>query len=159
AEALARLRHPHIVQVHDFGEHDGHPFLAMEFVDGSDLAHRLAGGPLGPRPAAALVETAARAVHAAHDQGIVPRAPKPAHILLAQDGTPGVTDFGLARRLDQKLGQRGVPGGTPSYMAPEQVAGRSAEVGPGNDVYALGAVLYECLTGRPPFRAATVHDT
>src|SRR5207247_3313396 len=120
---------------------------------------KLAGTPLPPRDAAALVRTLAEAVHAAHRAGLVHRDLKPANVLLDAGGRPKVTDFGLARKLDE-AGQTasGAILGTPSYMAPEQAAGNGREVGPACDVYALGAILYECLTGRPPFKAATPPD-
>ncbi len=183
AESAARLQHPNIVQVHEVGEHDGRPFFSLEYVEGGSLAARLGGTPLPPTDAAALVETLARAVQAAHDAGVVHRDLKPANILLQNpkseirnpndervvsdfgfrisDLTPKVTDFGLAKKLDDDAGQTqsGAVIGTPSYMAPEQALGRTDLVGPLCDVYALGAVLYECLTGRPPFRAATLLDT
>jgi WD40 repeat protein len=161
AEVVARLRHPHIVQVHEWGEYQGQLYFAMELVDGGSLARKLADGPLPPRHAAALVETLARAVGAAHQQEIVHRDLKPENVLLAADGTPRISDFGLAKRLDntQSLVASGAVVGTPSYMAPEQARGQGQAVGPPADVYALGAILYECLTGRPPFRAANVMDT
>ena len=161
AEAVAALRHPNVVQVYDVGEEGGRPYLAMELVEGGNLAQKLAGTPQPARPAAALVATLAGAVQAAHDAGIVHRDLKPANILLAAGCTPKISDFGLARRLEGGAGltQSGVPVGTPSYMAPEQARGQTNAVGPAADVYALGAILYECLTGRPPFRAATAAET
>src|SRR5207237_1227609 len=116
---------------------------------------------LAPQEAAALVETLARAVHAAHEAGVIHRDLKPANVLLAADGTPKIADFGLAKSLgaDQGQTQSGAVVGTPSYMAPEQAGGRIRVVGPATDVYGLGAILYECLTGRPPFRAHTSLDT
>jgi tetratricopeptide (TPR) repeat protein/tRNA A-37 threonylcarbamoyl transferase component Bud32 len=161
AEAVARLHHPHIVQIYDVGEAEGRPFFSLELVAGGSLAARLAGAPQPPREAAQLLETLARAVHAAHERGIVHRDLKPANILLTRDGQPKVTDFGLAKRLDVERGQtqQGEILGTPPYMAPEQVMGKVREVGPPVDVYALGAVLYEMLTGRPPFRGETPVDT
>ncbi len=159
AEAIARLQHPNIVQVFEVGDQGGLPFLALEFCGGGSLATKLAGTPLPPAAAATLVETLARAMQAAHEKGVIHRDLKPANVLLAEDGTPKVTDFGLAKKLDE-AGQTmpGVVMGTPSYMAPEQAEGQK-DVGPLADVYALGALLYECLTGRPPFRAATRLDT
>jgi WD40 repeat protein len=160
AEAIARLQHPHIVQIHEVGEQDGLPFFSLEFCPGGSLERKLNGTPLPPRVAAALVEKLARAMEAAHQKGVVHRDLKPANVLLAEDGTPKITDFGLARKLGE-AGQTatGAVMGTPSYMAPEQASGQSNEIGPAADVYALGAILYECLTGRPPFRAATSLDT
>jgi WD40 repeat protein len=160
AEAIARLRHPNIVQVYEVGEHDGKPFFSLEFCGGGSLEKKLGGTPLPPREAASLVETLARAMQAAHEQKVIHRDLKPANVLLAEDGTPKITDFGLAKKLDE-AGQTasGAVMGTPSYMAPEQAGGKSSEIGPASDVYALGAILYECLTGRPPFRAATALDT
>jgi WD40 repeat protein/tRNA A-37 threonylcarbamoyl transferase component Bud32 len=161
AAALARLQHPNIVQIHEVGEHAGRPYFSMEFVEGGSLAQRPDGGPLPAREAARLVRTLAGALHAAHERGVVHRDLKPANVLLAADGTPKVTDFGLAKRLDGSAGatQSGAILGTPSYMAPEQAAGRGKDVGPHVDVYALGALLYELLTGRPPFRAPTAVET
>jgi formylglycine-generating enzyme required for sulfatase activity len=161
ATALARLQHPNIVQIHEVGAHDGRPYFCLEYVEGGSLADRLGGAPLPARPAAELVRTLAGAVHAAHRKGVVHRDLKPANVLLTADGTPKVTDFGLAKRLDAPAGgtQSGVVVGTPSYMAPEQAGGAGKRVGPAADVYALGAILYECLTGRPPFKAATLAET
>ncbi len=173
AEAVARLQHPNIVQVYDIGEHEGRSYFSLEYVDGGSLAQRLGGTPQQPRAAAALVQALARAVHYAHERGIVHRDLKPANVLLAACGlasspakpqaaelVPKVTDFGLARRLDEDGQTRtGDVMGTPSYMAPEQARGQVHEVGPPADIYALGAILYECLTGRPPFRGATLLET
>jgi WD40 repeat protein len=161
AEALARLQHPHIVQVFEVGEQEGRAFVALEYLEGGSLAARLAAGPLPPREAAALAETLASAVHAAHEKHIVHRDLKPANVLLTADGTPKVSDFGLAKRLDTDSGlsRTGQIMGTPSYMPPEQAAGRVKEVGPASDVYSLGAILYELLTGRPPFRGPTLAET
>jgi serine/threonine-protein kinase len=161
AEAVAALQHPHIVQLHDFGEHNGLPFFTLEFVPGGSLADKLRGTPLQPKEAARVVEQLAQAVQYAHGKGIVHRDLKPANVLLAEGGTPKVTDFGLAKRVEVGSGltATGAILGTPSYMAPEQAGGHGKRVGPAADVYALGAILYECLTGRPPFRAATAFDT
>jgi WD40 repeat protein len=160
AQALGHLQHPHIVQIHDVGEHNGVPYFSLEFCPGGSLADKLDGTPWEARPAAELVQTLAGAGHAAHQAGWVHRDLKPGNVLLAADGTPKVTDFGLVKRLDVPgHTQSGAVVGTPAYMAPEQAAGRRSEVGPAADVYALGAILYELLTGRPPFKAATALDT
>jgi serine/threonine-protein kinase len=135
AEAIARLQHPNIVQIHEVGEHDGRPFFPLEFCPGGSLEQKLAGTPLPPAEAAALVGVLARAVHAAHQKGVVHRDLKPANVLLAEDGSPRVTDFGLARKLDEAgQTQTGSIIGTPSYMAPEQAGGRSRDIGPAADV-------------------------
>ncbi len=162
AEAVARLQHPNIVQIHEIGEHQGRPYFSLEYCPGGSLAHKLAGTPLPPQEAARLVEPLARAVQAAHEAGVIHRDLKPGNVLLTADGMPKVADFGLAKRLDVSAGQTasGVIVGTPSYMPPEQAGGKHASpVGPAADVYGLGAVLYDCLTGRPPFRAATPLET
>ncbi|HEX5272325.1 MAG TPA: protein kinase [Gemmataceae bacterium] len=160
AEAIARLQHPNIVQIFEVGEQGGLPFFSLEFCGGGSLDRKLAGTPLPPQGAARLVEALARATQAAHDRGVLHRDLKPANVLLADDGTPKITDFGLAKKLDE-VGRTasGEVMGTPSYMAPEQAGGKSKEIGPACDIYALGAILYECLTGRPPFKAATAVDT
>jgi serine/threonine protein kinase len=162
AEAAARLRHPNIVAVHEVGEVEGQLFFSMEFIEGRTLAQRLIGGPVPGRTAAGYVGQLARAVHYAHRQGILHRDLKPSNILLDPDDRPYVTDFGLAKRLDagaSAVTRTGAVVGTPSYMAPEQAAGKIKELGPACDVYGLGAVLYELLTGRPPFRSDTPLDT
>jgi tetratricopeptide (TPR) repeat protein len=166
AELVARLQHSGIVPIHEVGEHDGRAWYAMELVSGGNLAHRLAAAPLPPRAAGRLTEELARAVQHAHERGVIHRDLKPANVLLAADGTPRIADFGLAKQLEgESVGAMGPPTesgailGTPGYMAPEQAAGNSQGVGPAADVYALGAILYECLTGRPPFKAATVLET
>jgi eukaryotic-like serine/threonine-protein kinase len=176
-EAAAGLRHPGIVQVHEVGDHDGVPWFSMELCESGCLADYLRGGPLLPADAAALVEGLARAMHHAHQAGIIHRDLKPANILFSPTGAATaavpdevrpalsslaakVADFGLARKRDTGgHTQTGVVVGTPPYMAPEQASGRNSELGPACDTYALGAILYECLTGRPPFQAATALDT
>jgi tetratricopeptide (TPR) repeat protein len=159
AEAIARLRHPNIVAVYEVGEHQGKPFFSLEFCEGGGLDRRLAGNPLPPEKAAELVGVLAGAMQAAHAANVIHRDLKPANVLLTGDGTPKITDFGLARKLDEAgQTQSGAVMGTPSYMAPEQAQAKK-DVGPAADVYALGAILYECLTGRPPFKAATAFDT
>ena len=161
AEAVAALSHPNIVQIFDTGECGGNPYLVLEVLPGGTLADRLRRGELPPRDAARLIETLARAAHAAHARGIIHRDLKPANVLFTSDGVPKVTDFGLVKRLDGDSAhtRTGEFMGTPAYMSPEQAAGNAKEVGPEADVYALGAILYECLTGRPPFRGATVLET
>ncbi len=157
AEAAARLDHPHIVPVYEVGEHEGRHFYSMGYVDGHSLKDSLAEGPVSPEQAARIVRQVASAVQFAHERGIIHRDLKPANILLDRQGQPLVTDFGLAKVIEQDSGLTlsGQILGTPSYMPPEQALGRGNEVGPHSDVYALGAVLYCALTGRPPFQAAT----
>ncbi len=161
AEAVAKLQHPNIVQVFEINECDGRPYFSLEFVDGGPLDKKLGGNPLPPRQAAELLEQLARAMHYAHQRDILHRDLKPANVLLTSDGTPKITDFGLAKKLDDKENsktQGGTIMGTPSYMAPEQALGADA-IGPAADIHSLGAILYEFLTGRPPFKGATVLDT
>ncbi|WP_422930044.1 protein kinase domain-containing protein [Singulisphaera sp. PoT] len=161
AEAVAALRHPNVVQIYDIGDWAGRPYFTMELIEGGSLAQKLTGTPQPAHQAAALMETLARAMHAAHQGGIVHRDLKPANIMFTPDGTPKVTDFGLARRLDggEGLTLSGVLVGTPSYMAPEQAQGHSRSIGPAVDIYSLGAILYELVTGRPPFCAETQTET
>jgi len=187
AQTVARLRHPNIVQIYEVGTHEGRPYLALEYIAGGNLAEQLAGQPQPAQAAAALIETLARAVQYAHDSGVVHRDLKPANILLVSGGvgsgqwcpspagvatsgptthhaplTPKIADFGLAKRLDEEgLTESGDLLGTPGYLAPELTRGqaRNADHGPAVDVYGLGAILYELLIGRPPFRGETVLDT
>ncbi len=155
AEAVASLQHPNIVQIYEVGEQDGLPFFSLEYIDGGSLADKVYKHPEGlpPREAAALVEKLAEAMQAAHQHGIIHRDLKPANVLLTKDGVPKITDFGLAKRLGSQDGQTrtGSVMGTPNYMSPEQAAGQTRLIGTPSDVYALGALLYETLTGRPPF--------
>jgi serine/threonine-protein kinase len=159
AEAAANLDHPGIVPIYEIGEHEGQHFFSMGFVEGTSLAARVADGPLPPREAATLTMKVAEAVQFAHEKGVIHRDLKPANVLLDAQGQPRVTDFGLAKKLqaDSGLTHTGQVMGTPSYMPPEQAEGKN--VGPPADVYALGAILYCLLSGRPPFQAATPMDT
>jgi tRNA A-37 threonylcarbamoyl transferase component Bud32 len=161
AEAVGRLQHQNIVQIFEVSEHDGFAYLSLEYCEGGSLAKGLDGTPRPPRLAAHLVEKLATAMHAAHQRGIVHRDLKPGNVLLTADGQPKIADFGLAKDMDDSAGQTasGAILGTPSYMAPEQAGGRSKQITPAVDVYALGAMLYELLTGRPPFRGLTPLDT
>jgi serine/threonine-protein kinase len=161
AQSIAALQHPNIVQIYDVGEVDGRAYFTMELVGGGSLSQKLGGTPQPTQYCSSVTETLARAIHAAHLAGIVHRDLKPANILLTPDGTPKISDFGLARHFegqsDLTLDMAKI--GTPSYMAPEQVIGKPGEVGPSADIYALGATLYELLTGRPPFRGETHTET
>jgi WD40 repeat protein/tRNA A-37 threonylcarbamoyl transferase component Bud32 len=161
AEAMARLQHPNIVTVYEVGGDAAVPFLVMEYVEGSSLAARLAATPLPPREAAGLIETLACAVEVAHSRQVLHRDLTPANVLFGADEMPKISDFGLAKLLTggQQLTQTEAIMGTPSYMAPEQARGESKGLTPACDVYALGAILYDCLTGRPPFKAATPLET
>jgi WD40 repeat protein len=161
AEALAGLRHPNIVQVYDAGDVEGRPYFTMEFIEGGSLAHQLSATPQPPRQAAELITTLAGAVQCAHINGILHRDLKPANIMRTADGVPKIADFGLARSIrgGSEFTLPGARVGTPSYMAPEQALGKTDAIGPAADVYALGAVLYELLTGRPPFRGESPSET
>jgi len=161
AEAVARLAHPNIVQIFEIGEAAGHPFLAFEYVAGGTLSDRTIAGPQSPRQSAALVATLARAMEYAHQHGIIHRDLKPANVLLTEDETPKIADFGLAKHLASESRQThtGDVMGSPSYMAPEQARGASEQIGPACDIYALGAILYEMLTGRPPLLGLDTMET
>ena len=161
AEAAANLDHGGIVPIYEVGEHDGQHYFSMGYVEGPTLADKLREGPLSPHEAARLTRSVSEAVAFAHQHGVIHRDLKPANVLLDPDGHPRVTDFGLAKRVagDSNLTATGQVLGTPSYMSPEQAAGKTALVGPLSDVYSVGAILYELLTGKPPFRAATPVDT
>jgi eukaryotic-like serine/threonine-protein kinase len=162
AEAIAHLQHPNIVQVYEIGEADDCPYFSLEFVDGINLQAKIAATPQGAAETARLMQQICQGVDAAHKRGVLHRDLKPANVLLTKDNIPKITDFGLAKRIEEKdVGQTrtGAILGTPSYMAPEQAMGRAKEVGPAADIYSLGAVLYDMLTGRPPFRGETVMDT
>jgi serine/threonine protein kinase/tetratricopeptide (TPR) repeat protein len=187
AEAVARLSHPNIVQIYETGEHEGLPFFSLELIEGGSLDQRIRESPTSPRAAAQLIETLARTMAVAHERGIIHRDLKPANILLAKVGSqssmirsrevdshaslpsdhwsrntvPKIADFGLAKQVDDDSSQTrsGTILGTPSYMAPEQAGGKNREIGPPADVYSLGAILYELLVGRPPFRAGNPIDT
>ncbi len=161
AEAVARIQHPNIVQIYEIGEEGGRPYFSLEYVDGGSLNARINGAPQPLREAARGVHLLAGAMDCAHKAGVVHRDLKPANVLLTADGTPKITDFGLAKRVQENSGQTrsGSILGTPGYMAPEQAEGKNSEVGPPADVYALGAILYELLTGRAPFQAPTLLET
>jgi serine/threonine-protein kinase len=161
ARAVAGIEHPNIVRIFEIGEHDGQPYFSLEYLGGGSLATKIGGKPQRVGEAARIVEVLARAMHVAHQHGIIHRDLKPANVMLATDGTLKIADFGLAKRLESDSGQTrsGSILGTPSYMAPEQAKGETRKVGPAADQYALGAILYELLTGRPPFQGTSVLDT
>jgi len=161
AEAVACLDHPGIVPIFEVGEHQGQSYLAMKLVEGGSLAEKLPGYLADPRSAAGLLSGVARAVHHAHQRGVLHRDLKPSNILVDRQGRPHVTDFGLARRIEggSELTQSGALLGSPPYMAPEQTTGHRGEVTTATDVYGLGAVLYAALSGRPPFKSYSVMDT
>jgi eukaryotic-like serine/threonine-protein kinase len=161
ARALARLRHPNVVEIYFIGEQDGHGYGVLEFVEGGTLEAWAGGNPWPPRRAAGLVRTLAEAADSIHRHGIVHRDLKPSNILMTLDGSPKIADFGIARLLDDSDDclRPGDVIGSPGYMAPEQVSGRAPDIGPATDLYALGAILYRLLTGLPPFHGATSAET
>src|SRR5439155_16620001 len=161
AQMTARLQHPNIVPVYEVGEANGQPFFSMELVQGQNLAELVRDQPLAPDRAADYMKAIAEAVHYAHGEGILHRDLKPANVLIDGFDNPRVTDFGLAKQLqgDSELTLTGLVIGSPSFASPEQAAGLRDKVGSESDVYALGAILYYLLTGRPPFQAATVAET
>jgi eukaryotic-like serine/threonine-protein kinase len=161
ARAAAKLRHSHIVPIHEVGQCNGQDYFTMEYIEGQSLAQRIEDGPVDVHAAVRIVSAIARAVEYLHRQGIVHRDLKPSNILLDAQDEPYLTDFGLAKLFapDVQLTATGVIAGTPAYMAPEQAAGHSREVGPAADIYSLGAILYELLTGVPPFSEENPLDT
>jgi eukaryotic-like serine/threonine-protein kinase len=161
ARTAASITHPNVVGIHEVGEHRGQSFFTMDYVRGPSLANKVSRGPLDPHEAARLLAKLARAVHHLHENGIVHRDLKPSNVLVDEQGEPRLTDFGLAKLFEGTDDQTrtGTILGTASYMAPEQAAGRLDRVGPRTDVYGLGAILYELLTGRPPFREEHPLDT
>jgi tRNA A-37 threonylcarbamoyl transferase component Bud32 len=160
-EAIARLRHPQVVQIHEFGEHAGRLYFSMELLEGGTLASKLEGRLLPEREAAELIQTLAWGVQAAHQHGVVHRDLKPSNVLFAADGVMKITDFGLAKVLDSDNNDTVSDAiiGTPAYMAPEQAGGETRRIGPAADIYALGVILYEALTGQPPFRGESRYKT
>ena len=161
AEAAAQLDHPGIVSIFEVGEHKGHPFYSMRYIEGTTLAKRLQAGPIPPREGAQILLRVAEAVQAAHSRGVLHRDLKPSNILIDLAGKPHVSDFGLAKRLEgnQTMTHTGAILGTPCYMSPEQAAGSRGDVGPVSDVWSLGAILYQVLVDRPPFQASSPMDT
>jgi serine/threonine-protein kinase len=168
AEAAAKLQHPTIVAIHEIGEHEGHHYFSMDYVEGKNLAQLVRDQPLAAQRAAAYVKTIAEAIHYANERGVLHRDLKPSNVLIDAFDQPHVTDFGLAKRLTdsalstQDASQLTLTGqilGTPSYMSPEQASASHGTLGPATDIYSLGAILYDLVTGRPPFSAATPHET
>src|SRR5262249_23946854 len=161
AETVAKLEHPNIVRIHEVGEYQGLPYFSLEFVPGGTLAELIDGKPRPPREAAALVEQLARAVAVAHQHGVIHRDLKSANVLLTPGGTPKITHFGLAKRLENEseLTKSGTPRGPPSYMPPEQPRGDNQPIGPLSALSSLGAILYDLLPGPPPFLAPSLLET
>src|SRR5262245_55874750 len=167
AESAAKLQHPNIVAIHEVGEHEGHHYFSMDYVEGQNLAQLVRDKPLLAQRAAGYVKTISEAIHYAHQQGILHRDLKPSNVLIDQFDQPRVTDFGLAKRIanselgtqNSELTATGQVLGTPNYMPPEQAGGKRGEIGPRSDVYSLGAILYFLLTARPPFFAEAFEET
>jgi WD40 repeat protein len=161
AQSAAALRHPNIVAIHEIGEHEGQQFFSMDYVEGQNLAEAVRTGPMEPRRSAEVVGAIAKAIHFAHEHGVLHRDLKPSNVLLDAFGQVRITDFGLAKRLDgsSDLTLTGQVVGTPNYLSPEQAAGKHAALGPGSDVYSIGALMYELLTGRPPFLSNSLQET
>jgi len=161
AQAVAHLAHPNIVQIYEMGDYNGWPYFSLEFCGGSNLGRKLGGTPMVAHHAVELIEKVARAIAYAHQRQIIHRDLKPGNILLSHDGEPKIGDFGLAKRLDGRPGSTRIGAilGTPSYMAPELMTGERIPASPASDIYAVGAVLYECLTGRPPYKGPHAIDT
>src|SRR3974390_974487 len=160
ARSVAALRHPNIVAIHEIGEHEGQQFFSMDYVEGQNLAEAVRAGPLEPRRSAEVAGAIAEAIHYAHEQGVLHRDLKPSNVLLDAFGQVHITDFGLAKRLDGSadLTSTGQLVGTPNYISPEQAAGKHTGLGPASDVYSIGAVMYELLTGRPPFLSNSLQE-
>ena len=161
AQAVASLNHPNIVSIHEVGEHQKQLYFSMDYIDGKNLAELTRERPATVRKAVTWVKLIAEAIHYAHQQGILHRDLKPSNILVDAHDQPHITDFGLAKRIDGngQITQTGEQIGTPSYSAPEQLQGNQSLIGPGSDVYSLGALFYHLLTGRPPFSAETLEET
>ncbi len=161
AEAAANLQHPNIVGIHEVGEKDGQHYFSMSYVEGRSLGEVVKTSSVSPQAAAAVVGSIAAAIHYAHQRGILHRDLKPQNVIMDEEGQPHITDFGLAKRMERDVGltQSGAVLGSPSYMSPEQASARQDLVGPASDVYSLGAILYELLTGRPPFQGETPMET
>jgi serine/threonine protein kinase len=161
AESAGSLQHPNIVAIHEVGEHEGHHYFSMDYVDGQSLAEQVRTGPLPAKRAAEYVKSIAEAIHFAHERGILHRDLKPSNILIDSSNQPRITDFGLAKRLEEEsdLTLTGQVIGTPGFISPEQASGKGGTVGPQTDVYSLGAILYFLVTGRAPFSSSSPQQT
>jgi eukaryotic-like serine/threonine-protein kinase len=161
AEAAANLKHPNIVAIHEVGEHEGQHYFSMDYIAGQSLAERVRQGPMPLKEAATCIQSIAGAIYYAHQRGVLHRDLKPSNILLDAKDNPHITDFGLAKLVEQEssLTQSEATLGTPSYMSPEQAAGGAKQLTTAADIYSLGAIFYELLTGRPPFHASTALET